>query len=63
VLFRSERACARAGCRTLKAITTHGNETSVRFHLAQGWKMEQAADYAGPGRTRVIFTKSITAAE
>ena len=26
------------GCTKLKAITTTGNEGSIRFHLAQGWQ-------------------------
>ncbi len=54
-----ERACEEVGCRRLKAITTLGNEGSVRFHEALGWSSEQVADYAGPGRTRIVLTKDL----
>lgn len=54
-----ERHCIEAGCGRLKAITTLGNEGSVRFHEAQGWKAEQVDDYAGPGRARIVFTKAL----
>ena len=60
LLYRAfEEAVREAGCASLKAITTLGNEGSVLFHLAQGWKSEKIDDYAGPGRTRVVFTKSL----
>ncbi len=55
-----EEDCAREGCRRLKAITTQGNEGSVRFHQALGWSMAEVEDYAGPGRLRIVFTKSLT---
>jgi GNAT superfamily N-acetyltransferase len=54
-----ERVCANAGCNTLKAITTLGNDGSVRFHEALGWQTAEVEDYAGPGRTRIVFTKRI----
>jgi GNAT superfamily N-acetyltransferase len=54
-----ERACADAGCQKLKAITTLGNDGSVRFHEALGWLTEEVENYAGPGRTRVVFTKPL----
>lgn len=54
-----EEDCAREGCRRLKAITTLGNEGSVRFHEAMGWSMAEAEDYAGPGRMRIVFTKDL----
>jgi len=54
-----ERACAQAGCTRLKAITTHGNDGSVRFHEALGWDVEEIDDYAGPGRARVVFSKPL----
>jgi GNAT superfamily N-acetyltransferase len=55
-----ERSCLEAGCQRLKAITTHGNEGSVKFHLARGWRAQQIEDYAGPGRARLVFTKNLT---
>lgn len=54
-----EEDCRREKCRELKAITTLGNEGSVRFHQAQGWSMEEVEDYAGPGRLRIVFTKAL----
>ncbi len=54
-----EEDCAREGCRRLKAITTLGNEGSVRFHEAMGWSMAEVEDYAGPGRLRIVFTKDL----
>ncbi len=54
-----EQACREAGCTGLKAITTHGNEGSVRFHQALDWTITEVVDYAGPGRGRVVFEKSL----
>ncbi len=54
-----EDDCRDAGCIRLKAITTLGNDGSVRFHEALGWSVAQVADYAGPGRTRVLFEKGL----
>jgi GNAT superfamily N-acetyltransferase len=48
-----------AGCVRLKAITTPGNEGSIRFHLALGWNVQEVDDYAGPGRRRIVFTKQL----
>lgn len=61
LLYRAfEDACRQADCGDMKATTTLGNEGSVQFHLAQGWKSEQVADYAGPGRARIVFSKRLT---
>jgi GNAT superfamily N-acetyltransferase len=54
-----EDSCRAAGCKTMKAITTLGNDGSVRFHEALGWAVEQIDDYAGPGRARIVFTKPL----
>ncbi len=53
------KASAEAGCKRLKAITTPGNEASLRFHTAQGWDAQEIEDYAGPARRRVVFTKEL----
>lgn len=53
------KVCQEKGCTRLKAVTTLGNAGSVRFHEALGWKVEQIADYAGPGRDRLVFTKDL----
>ncbi|MBI4702620.1 MAG: GNAT family N-acetyltransferase [Deltaproteobacteria bacterium] len=54
-----EKACATAGCRSLKAITTTANEGSVHFHAALGWTAQRIEDYAGPGRARLVFSKAL----
>ena len=41
----------------MKAITTQGNEGSIRFHVALGWNAKEVDDYAGPGRRRIVFTR------
>jgi GNAT superfamily N-acetyltransferase len=51
--------CRAAGCERMKAITTPGNEGSIRFHVALGWGVEDVEDYAGPGRRRIVFGKAL----
>jgi GNAT superfamily N-acetyltransferase len=51
--------CAQAGCDRMKAITTLGNEGSIAFHLAVGWDTQEIDDYAGEGRKRLVFTKTL----
>lgn len=48
-----------SGCHRLKAITTLGNEGSLRFHQALGWTATEDENYAGPGRRRVVFSKAL----
>jgi GNAT superfamily N-acetyltransferase len=54
-----EDDCRAASCVALKAITTHGNSGSVRFHVALGWSVTDVDDYAGPGRSRIVFEKRL----
>lgn len=54
-----EEACRDGGCVGIKAITTQGNEGSVRFHLALGYSVTTVDDYAGPGRARIVFEKPL----
>lgn len=54
----TERA-REAGASQMKAITTVGNEGSIRFHEALGFAVTEHADYAGPRRSRVVFTKDL----
>ena len=49
--------CRRAKATRMKAITTLGNEGSIRFHIAQGWNAAEVDNYAGLGRRRIVFTK------
>ena len=51
--------CRLAHCVRMKALTTHGNEGSIRFHVALGWNAQEVDDYAGPGRRRIVFTKPL----
>ncbi len=53
------RRARTAGAERIKAITTVGNEGSVRFHEALGFSVTEDPDYAGPRRSRVVFTKSL----
>lgn len=50
------RRAATRGCRELKAITTPGNAGSIAFHRALGMDAAEVADYAGPGRPRVVLS-------
>jgi len=54
-----EADCKGQGAHRMKAITTLGNEGSVRFHVALGWSSTEVEDYAGPGRQRIVFTKDL----
>jgi GNAT superfamily N-acetyltransferase len=51
--------CRAAECLRMKAITTPGNEGSIRFHVALGWNVQDVEDYAGTGRRRIVFTKQL----
>lgn len=51
--------CVQSGLKELKAIGMVGHEGSLRFHAALGFDVREAPDYAGPGRTRVVFTKQL----
>jgi GNAT superfamily N-acetyltransferase len=51
--------CMAVGCKRMKAITTAGNEGSIRFHEAVGWHGEEIEDYAGVGRKRLVFTRDL----
>ncbi len=53
------RECVSAGCAMMKAIAPMGNEGSARFHAGVGWNVEEVQDYAGPGRARLVFTRSL----
>ncbi len=50
------QTCLREGCRRIKAITTVGNDASLRFHQALGFSSHEEPDYAGPGRKRLVLT-------
>ena len=52
-------ACRRTGLSHLKAIGMVGHEGSRQFHTAQGFEAAEVADYAGPGRARMVYTKAL----
>lgn len=52
-------SCKEAGLRELKAIGMVGHEGSLRFHTALAFEVREVADYAGPGRARMVFTKRL----
>jgi len=54
-----EADCKKAGAKQMKAITTMGNEGSVRFHEAVGWTVQEVEHYAGRDRHRIVFTKPL----
>ena len=51
--------CRNLGCERMKAITTSGNEGSIKFHNALGWQSKDIEDYAGPDRRRIVFTQDL----
>lgn len=53
------KRCAEAGAKSLKAISPVGDEGAVRFHEALGFSHEKVADYAGPGRSRVVYSRGL----
>ena len=55
-----EQDCTKAGVTRMKAITTLGNEGSQLFHQNLGWDMVEIEDYAGPARSRIVFTKDFS---
>jgi len=54
----SER-CRAAGMKRIKSIASAGHEGPVRFHQSMGFESNEVADYAGPGRSRVVFVKEL----
>ena len=51
--------CRAEGLHKLKAIGMVGHEASMKFHHALGFEAQEVADYAGPGRARMVFTKTL----
>jgi GNAT superfamily N-acetyltransferase len=54
-----EEECRRHGASMIKAITAVGDEGSVSFYRNIGWDITEVADYAGPGRPRIVFSKHL----
>jgi GNAT superfamily N-acetyltransferase len=56
---RFEDECREVHCAGLKAMTAPGNESATSFHRALGFDAQLIDGYAGPGRPRVVFNKSL----
>jgi GNAT superfamily N-acetyltransferase len=52
-------AARRQGAVRLKAITSVGNGSSQAFHRSLGFDARVVADYDGPGRPMVVFTRQL----
>lgn len=51
--------CHETGVRRMKAIAFPGDEGAIAFHRALGFHVADEPDYAGPGRSRMVFTKEL----
>lgn len=51
--------CRTGGAKRMKSITNPGNASSVSFHQALGFKVDEDPNYAGKGRARIVFTKDL----
>jgi hypothetical protein len=45
--------------RRIKCLGAAGHEGPVQFHESMGFESTEVADYAGPGRSRVVFVKEL----
>lgn len=61
VLYEEFFALARSGGRRqVRAVTSPGNDGSVRFHRAMGFTVTgPVPDYNGPGRDRIVFSRAL----
>lgn len=51
--------CRAAGMKRIKCLGAAGHEGPVKFHEAMGFESTEVPDYAGPGRSRVVFVKGL----
>jgi len=51
--------CRAAGMKRIKSLASAGHEGPVRFHESMGFQSTEVPDYAGPGRSRVVFVKEL----
>jgi len=54
-----ESDCRARRCERLKSVAAPGNDTVISFLHSLGWTSTLVEDYAGPGRSRVVFSKSL----
>lgn len=53
------KRCRGAGMKRLKSLAAAGHEGPVRFHESMGFGSTEVANYAGPGRSRIVFVKEL----
>jgi len=51
--------CRGAGMKRIKSLAASGHEGPVQFHESMGFESTEVPDYAGPGRSRVVFVKEL----
>jgi len=51
--------CRERGAVRMKTIAVSGDEVAIAFHRALGFDVTEEADYAGPGRSRLVFTRRL----
>ena len=51
--------CRAAGMKQIKSLAAAGHEGPMRFHESMGFESTEVPDYAGPGRSRVVFVKEL----
>lgn len=51
--------CLERGASRLKTIAVSGDESAIAFHRALGFEVVDEPDYAGPGRSRLVFTRGL----
>lgn len=51
--------CRLLGAKRMKTIAVSGDEVAIAFHRALGFDVEEDPDYAGPGRSRLVFTRDL----
>ena len=51
--------CRAAGMKRLKSLASAGHEGPAAFHESMGFESTEVPDYAGPGRSRVVFVKEL----
>lgn len=54
-----ERRAEALGAKVLKSFTQPANTRSIAFHASLGFAAAEASGYAGPGQTRIVFTKRL----
>lgn len=51
--------CRERGAKRMKTIAVSGDDVAIAFHRALGFEAREDGDYAGPGRSRLVFTRAL----